>query len=38
MKGKYPTKELAAIMQPTEVHSIKVPYLDEERHLIKIMH
>lgn len=36
MKGKYPTKELAAITEPTEVHRIKVPYLDEERHLIKL--
>ena len=38
MKGKYPTKELAAIAEPTEVHRIKVPYLDEERHLVSIQH
>jgi 16S rRNA (guanine527-N7)-methyltransferase len=36
MKGKYPTKELAVIIQPAEVHRIQVPYLDEERHLIKL--
>ncbi|EKE01164.1 MAG: hypothetical protein ACD_21C00201G0002 [uncultured bacterium] len=36
MKGKYPAEELGAIAEPTEIHRIKVPYLDEERHLIKI--
>jgi 16S rRNA (guanine527-N7)-methyltransferase len=38
MKGKYPTKELEAIVQPKEVYNIKVPYLNEERHLIKIVY
>jgi 16S rRNA (guanine527-N7)-methyltransferase len=36
MKGKYPTKELESIAKPVEVHCIKVPYLDEERHLVEI--
>lgn len=36
MKGKYPAKELEEITQPTETHRLKVPYLDEERHLIRI--
>jgi 16S rRNA (guanine527-N7)-methyltransferase len=37
MKGKYPTKELEAITKPKEVYNIKVPYLNEERHLVKIL-
>lgn len=36
MKGKYPAKELEKITQPIEAHPLRVPYLDEERHLIKI--
>jgi 16S rRNA (guanine527-N7)-methyltransferase len=36
MKGKLPTKELEAIAKPTEIHNIKVPYLNEERYLIKV--
>ncbi len=36
MKGKYPTKELKEITQPTEIYRILVPYLDEERHLVRI--
>lgn len=36
MKGKYPTVELEELMEKTEVHKIKVPYLDEQRHLVKI--
>ncbi|CAL7963485.1 Ribosomal RNA small subunit methyltransferase G [Gammaproteobacteria bacterium] len=36
MKGKYPTKELGEITQSREIYRIKVPYLDEERHLVKI--
>lgn len=37
MKGKYPTKELENVTKPKEIYRIKVPYLDEERHLIKIL-
>lgn len=37
MKGKLPKKELAVINQPTEIYNIKIPYLDEQRHLIKIL-
>jgi len=36
MKGKYPTKELEKITQQAAIHRILVPYLDEERHLVKI--
>ena len=36
MKGKHPTKELEQITRPTEIHRVLVPYLDEERHLVRI--
>lgn len=36
MKGKYPQEELKEIKEPVEVYCIKVPYLEEERHLVKI--
>lgn len=36
MQGKCPTKELAMVTQPIEICRLKVPYLDEERHLLKI--
>jgi 16S rRNA (guanine527-N7)-methyltransferase len=39
MKGKYPTKELNIIKQllELEVYCIKVPYLAEDRNLVKIL-
>lgn len=36
MKGKYPTQELQKIKQPILVHKIKVPNLDEQRHLVLV--
>jgi 16S rRNA (guanine527-N7)-methyltransferase len=37
MKGKHPTEELATIGIDTEVFKIVVPFLNEERHLVKIL-
>ena len=37
MKGKYPKEELETIVDPQEVYNIEVPYLDEERHLVKVV-
>lgn len=37
MKGKLPTKELEIINQPAGIYNIKVPYLNEQRHLVKII-
>lgn len=36
MKGKYPIRELENVTKKVKIHRIRVPYLDEERHLIKI--
>lgn len=35
MTGRYPT-ELKTITQPKEIYRLKVPYLDAERHLVRI--
>ncbi len=37
MKGKYPQEELQNIKNPFEIERIMVPYLNEERHLVKIL-
>lgn len=37
MKGKYPEDELSDITESFESYRIKVPYLDEERHIIKLL-
>jgi len=37
MKGKYPGEELKFINKPFEVYPLKVPHLNEERHIIKIL-
>ena len=36
MKGKYPEKELSTINNVFESQRIEVPYLNEERYLIKV--
>lgn len=36
MKGICPSEELASISQPYEVYRLKVPYLAEQRHLVRI--
>jgi len=36
MKGRDPQEELKSIKNPFELYHIKVPYLEEERHLIKV--
>jgi len=37
MKGKNPKEELKTIKKPFELHRIEVPYLDEERHIVKVL-
>jgi 16S rRNA (guanine527-N7)-methyltransferase len=36
MKGAYPTEELAHMAVPYTVYPLQVPYLDEQRHLVRI--
>ncbi|MDR1057556.1 MAG: 16S rRNA (guanine(527)-N(7))-methyltransferase RsmG [Coxiellaceae bacterium] len=37
MKGKYPKEELEHLKKPFEIHHIEVPYLNEERHIIRVL-
>lgn len=37
MKGKNPQEELKLVKRPFELHRINVPYLEEERHVIKVL-
>lgn len=37
MKGKNPKEELKFIEKPFEIYPINVPYLNEERHIIKVL-
>lgn len=37
MKGKCPAWELRNVVQAVEVLPVKVPYLDEERHVVKVL-
>ena len=37
MKGKNPTEELKTIKKPFELLRLEVPYLNEERHMVKVL-